>query len=367
MKTVATILAASLFISTPGWAADCDLQLVNMAPLVVTDNVMTVPVTINGAERRFAFDTAAIASQITADAARDLKLPMGSYTGPTKITGTGAVAFASSPMTHGTGASGLPGASLDADNAVVIYNAAGTPFENFAMAKILQFGAMQNANTPLQITDFPPKGVDGILNGDLFERYDIDLNFHAARFNMFSPDHCRGKILYWRAPGMAALPMLYRAHRIAVHVTVDGKDLTAVIDTGSSRSEMKMADAARLFGIGPGSPGVVPRQAAAPRDRDRYSYDFKTLSFGSVAIGNPHLLLTEDVLVRGANPNVPTGSLIRSKIEGEPSMVIGTDLLKLLHVYIAFGERMLYVTQGLELDEADKAALPVVPVAPFRP
>jgi hypothetical protein len=47
--------------------------------------------------------------------------------------------------------------------------------------------------------------------------------------------------------------------------------------------------------------------------------------------------------------------------------VIGTDLLKQLHIYIAFNERMVYVTQGSELPEGDAKALPVVTVTPFRP
>lgn len=367
MKTIATTLAAFLLIGTSARAADCSLQLFNMVPIDVTDNVMTMPVTINGAERRFAFDTAAITSQITADAARDLRLPTGDDTGPARIVGTGSAALVGSVMAHSTAASNIAGASMEADGPVEIYNAAGVPFLKSALAKQLQLGAMQNTNVPLQITDFPPAGAAGLLNGELFQRYDLDLNFHAARFNTFSPDHCRGQVLYWRAPGMAALPMLYRNGRILVHVSVDGKDLTAVIDTGAPRSEMKMGDATSLFGIGPESPGVTLKQPASANARDRYSYDFKTLSFGTVAIGSPHLLLTKGILVRGANPNAPTGSYIRKPIEGEPAMVIGMDLLKLLHVYIAFGERTLYATQGLELDAGDNKALPVVSVTPFRP
>ena len=358
---------ALLLISSPAWAADCSLQLLNMVSLTVTDNVAVVPVAINGTEHRFAFDTAAVLSQMTPEAARELNLHVSSGALPAKIAGTGAVAFAMSTKTGGASSELPGGASIDAPKAAEIYNAAGTRFGAAALVRDLQFGAMKNADVALQVTDFPPKGTAGLLNGALFDRYDIDLNFHASRFDMFSSNHCPGQVLYWRAPGVAALSMLYRDNRITVHVSVDGRDLTAAIDTGSSRSEMKMDAATRFFGIGPDSPGVILKQPAAARDRDRYSYEFKALSFGPVAVRNPHLLLTRDILVRGANPNAPTGSLIRGRIAGEPDMVIGTDLLKLLHVYIAFGERMLYVTQGPELAEGDKTALPTVPVTPFRP
>ena len=48
-------------------------------------------------------------------------------------------------------------------------------------------------------------------------------------------------------------------------------------------------------------------------------------------------------------------------------MVIGMDMLKLLHLYIAMRERVLYVTQGPELAADAAGAQPVIPVTPFRP
>jgi hypothetical protein len=108
------------------------------------------------------------------------------------------------------------------------------------------------------------------------------------------------------------------------------------------------------------------------RDNDRqdlYAHGFKTLSFGTVAIGNPHVLLTRNtVLVQGADPNPRTGSLLRAgTTEGQPDMIIGMDVLKLTHLYIAMRERVLYVTQGPELALGDAGAQPVFPVTPFRP
>ena len=101
--------------------------------------------------------------------------------------------------------------------------------------------------------------------------------------------------------------------------------------------------------------------------QDIYAYNFKTLSFGTVAIGNARLLLTRDTaLVKGADPNAPTGSLLRHT-EEQPDMIIGMDLLKLTHLYIAMGEQVLYVTQGSELDPGAAGVQPVVPVTPFRP
>ena len=125
---------------------------------------------------------------------------------------------------------------------------------------------------------------------------------------------------------------------------------------------MQFDDADSLFYRSATSPGVM-------REGNGLASDFSVLSFGGVSIQNPHLVLTHSVLVRGANVGPQTGTLLRNfnPTSTQPALVIGTDLLKLLHLYIAFNERMVYVTQGPELPEGDAKALPMVMVTPFRP
>jgi len=80
-------------------------------------------------------------------------------------------------------------------------------------------------------------------------------------------------------------------------------------------------------------------------------------------------VLTHAVTVRGVNAGPQTGTLLRNVDHSgmRPSLMIGTDLLKQLHVYIAFKERMIYITQGPELAAGDPTAMPVVAVSPYRP
>jgi hypothetical protein len=228
---------------------------------------------------------------------------------------------------------------------------------------------MQDKDVEFHISPLPPPGVDGVLSLAMFQRFDIDLNFGSGRFNLFSKDHCAGKVVYWRTPGVAALPFLTRDNRIVTRVMLEGKELTAVIDTGSPVSLLRFDSAARLFGISPGDPGLKLVGEHHANDRqDVYAHDFKTLSFGTVAIGNPHVLLTRDtILVQGANPNPQTGSLLRNTVEAQPDMIIGMDVLKMTHLYIALRERVLYVAPGTELAPDTAGALPVIPVTPFRP
>jgi hypothetical protein len=348
--------------------AGCSLQLLNSVPLEINNDQLTVPADVNGKTQSFLLDTAAMADQMSAVSARSIGLTPESpnYGGP-QVTGmVGAnplsVAGGAGPSQEGS-LSGSPNAPT-----AEIYDSRGRAYTTMVTVADFTMQAMEDKNIDFHVTPLPPPGVDGVLDLELFGRFDLDLNFAARSFNMFSKDHCRGEILYWRAPGVAALPFLTRDNRVYAHVMLDGKELIAIIDTGSPISALRFDVAAGQFGVTQNATTLVGEHHSDSR-QDLYAYNFKTLSFGTVAIGNPHLLLTPNtILVQGANRNARTGSRVQNDADdSQPDMIIGMDILKLTHLYIAQGERVLYVTQGNELPEGAANAQPVVPVVPFRP
>jgi hypothetical protein len=353
-----------------GASADtCSLTLLNSVPLTVTDNVASVPASVGTKEKQFQIDTAAPDNQMGKDAMTDFGLGAIDFVPPQNDSGPGSYSMGQMAGTNIDGAQigrimyGSVGGATSG-NAIAIYNARGTMFHSWADAEPFTLGSMRTDHLQFVVTDLPNPGSGGILSAEFFQKYDIDLNFWAHRFNIFAPDHCKGQVLYWRAPGVAKLPFRYQNGRITVRVSVDGKEMDAVINTGSPRSEMQFDDADSLFYRGPNYPGVIRASDGL------YTYNFNNLSFGSVLIYNPHLVLTHSVSFRGTNAGPQTGTLLRNvdHTSTQPALMIGTDLLKLLHIYIAFKERMVYVTQGSELPEGDVRALPgVVTVAPFRP
>ncbi len=349
-------------------ADTCSLTLLNSVPLTVTDNVALVPATVGTMEKQFQIDTTAPDNQMGKDAMTDFGLSAIDFV-PTQNNG-GAGSFSMGQMAGTNIDGGAIGRSMygaiggaTSGNAIAIYNARGTMFHSWADARPFTLGSMRTDHLQFVVTDIPNPGSGGILSAGFFQKYDIDLNFPAHRFNMFAPDHCKGQVLYWRAPGAAKLPFRYQDGRIIVRVTVDGREMDAAIDTGSPRSEMQFDDADSLFYRGTNYPGVVLGSDG------RNTYNFTNLSFGNVLIYNPHLVLTHSVQFRGTSSGPQTGTMLRNVDHGstQPTLVIGTDLLKLLHLYIAFNERMVYVTQGAELPEGDAKALPVVTVTPSRP
>jgi hypothetical protein len=127
--------------------------------------------------------------------------------------------------------------------------------------------------------------------------------------------------------------------------------------------DLESDDVDSFYYLNSRSPGMTRE------DDGNLGHNFGVLSFGNVAIYHPHLVLTHSLMTQGANAGAQTGTLLRNidPASIRPTLTIGTDLLKLLHVYIAFNEHMVTITQGQELAEGDARALPVVAVTPLRP
>jgi len=363
------LLPALLSLAWPAAAAaadSCSLTLLNSVPLTVADNIAWVPAAVGTRQTQFQIDTASPDNQMGKDAAADFGLPTIDFVPAHNDGGAGGLSLVQTTGTNidgttfGTSGFGSIGGAT-AGNGIAITNARGVVFHRWARADAFTLGAMQTKNLNFVVTDIPQPGSGGILSPQFFRRYDIDLNFSAHKFNMFAPTHCKGEVVYWRAPAVAKLPFRFKNGRIIVRVTLDGREMDAEINTGSPRTEMEFDDVDSLFYRGPTSYGLTRT------DDGLHAFDFGILSFGTVSIRNPRVVLTHSAMVPGAGPQ--TGTLLRNfgNTATQPELTIGTDMLKLLHLYIAFDERMVYITQGPELPEGDKNVMPVVAVTPFRP
>lgn len=370
------LLPALIWLAWPAGTASaqsCSLKLLNSVPLTVEDNAAWVPGTVGtkggGTKQgQFQFDTAAPDNQMGRDAMENFGLSAVDYT-PAQAAGADAafsIGQAGATDIDGTarGRSFSDAPGMIGSSAPAIYDAKGRMFHSITEARPFILGSMRTDALQFVVTTLPQPGSGGILAADFFRKYDVDLNFSGHKLNMFASDHCPGQVVYWRAPAVAELPFRFKNGKIMVRVSVDAREMDAVIDTGSPRSEIEIDDYDSLFYRGPNSAGTVLQ------DDGNYAFRFSVLSFGKVRIAHPFLVLTHGVVLRGMNVGPRTGTLLRDvgdNSDVQPTLKIGTDLLKMLHIYIAFKEHMLYVTQGPELPVGDPNAMPVVAVTPFRP
>lgn len=202
----------------------------------------------------------------------------------------------------------------------------------------------------------------GNLAGDILQLYDVEMDFAGRKLNFFSKDHCPGKVIYWKTGAYAMLPITlqiptgddsrtgyrrysYRGSHIHVPVTINGKDLKAALNTASPISTMSTDTAKYMFGVtaeSPGaakveSPGVIPGS---------FTYTFPSLTFDAVTVTNAKFLVTPNLTgAKDPNNSFRTDTRIFRVDDGiGGNTTIGLDVLRKLHLYVAYGENKLYIT-----------------------
>jgi predicted aspartyl protease len=287
------------------------------------------PVTIDGHKKFMLVDTGGFMSEITPQAADELQLPRR---------------HANFRQT----------------------NVAGESSDQVAVASTFTLGRLTAQSIEFVVA--PEKALfggitalAGIIGPNILRNYDVDLDFGAHKLSLISPDHCEGKVVYWQADALAIVPMHVLADgHIVLPVTLDGHKETALLDTGASGSTITTRVAERDFDLKPGSAdtpyvaGMRERPSAAT-----YRHTFASLSFGDVAASNPHFEIIPD-LNRAREPDI--GTRFAGEESGTPPMLLGMNILRHLHIYIAYKEQKLYISP------ADAtAAAPASPAAPHLP
>jgi len=285
-------------------AASCKpLQLINSIKMTTNParSRFYVPVTINGTQKNFLLDTGGGLTQISGDAAKELKL---------KETYTRLVS------------EDLYGHVSNKAFRVETFDLGSQRGENFKI---------QMAPTPT----FPDDAI-GLLSTDLFLQYDIDMDFGAERLNYFSQDHCEGKVVYWPERPLAIVPVNLGDGHLNLIVTLDGQAFHAILDTGAPVTTTRVADIAGPFHLQRGSPDLpVVAQAKDNPILKVYAHNFERLSFGDITVLHPQI---------GLLPEAGTGATEFGKYNGPPTIIIGMNVLRQLHVYIAYREKKLYIT-----------------------
>jgi len=177
-----------------------------------------------------------------------------------------------------------------------------------------------------------PGDASGLLGADVLRAFDVDIDYAHGKLNLFSPDHCPGQVVYWTKDARASVPMRPDpGWHITIPVTLDGQSLTAIVDTGAADSVMTYEEARDLFGWKDGDPRLKPLGPSQVNGADKnraFRFPFATMTFEGIEVQNPDIVL------------VPRSTVVR----GAPQLLLGASVLRQLHVYIAYGEKTLYLT-----------------------
>jgi len=178
--------------------------------------------------------------------------------------------------------------------------------------------------------------VVGHLAMDALSRYDVELDFAHGKLNLFSQDHCKGEVVYWTTTApVAEVPMDVRGDlEFVIPMQLDDKKLNAEL-SAEPAAMLNGKVAEDEFGLG----------------NARGSHTFKTISVAGLGIANPTLQIYPDDS-RGCNGGAQVRAdelfnprdLEMERCYGHPDLTLGLPQLKRLRIFMAFQERMLYVT-----------------------
>jgi hypothetical protein len=191
-----------------------------------------------------------------------------------------------------------------------------------------------------EIPDYQPAG---LLGQDVLQNYDVDFDFAASKLNLIDPDHCKGKVIYWQSSTLAIVPFRFDgSFHITFPVVVDGKEVTAMLDTGASATTMNLTTARSIFHVNVHAPDVqkVGELKGNIYTSDVYQRQFKSVVFGDVTVTNPIIQLLPDMVT----PQYRSRFAMSSLVKGFPDVILGMSTLSKLHIYVAYKERTLYIT-----------------------
>jgi hypothetical protein len=341
-----------------GAANSCTLTPVAALPLLrAATSLPIAPAHIDGQWSWLIIDTGAIRSLIFAHAADALNLPRSDLR---NNLDTVSSLSNPAPALVRRGRGGLSGAPVTAppsiDTAKIatlnqlqtdpysIYGASGASVRQQTAGQHVQLGKLDfPAVSFLVVPDSAASTgeVAGMFGLDSLRRYDIELNLAQHWINLFSQDHCAGKVVYWGQPYLSAPIRIDENGQMLVEVKLDGQALWALIDSGASHSAIRQGEASWLFGITPQSAGaeVIGTTLAADGGvLTTYRAPFHALELAGVTFNNPEIHVLPDI--KGGN--LPDRS--SPDRHSETRMTLGVEELSKLRIYLALKERMIYLT-----------------------
>lgn len=293
-------LGACVLLACAGsaWAGGCTLAKYGTLSVEMVGERPTTLVKVNGATTRFAIDTGAWFNFMSRANAEALGLKL-------------------LPAPFGFRMGGI-GGSADAE-----------------IARIKDLGIL---DTDLHNVDFVVGGSDageGSLGANLLDFKDLEIDLAQGRVTLFKPEGCgKSALAYWVKQGgtynVADLhPFDLNDRRSFVDVTIDGKSIRALLDSGATATLLDRRAAERI-GIDLKGPGVRPGgpvRGIGARTYRSWIVPIDTFSVGTETIRHSEMLVMDG--------NIGDGST---------DMVLGVDFMLAHHMYIANSQRKLYFT-----------------------
>jgi predicted aspartyl protease len=275
--------------SMPDSAAGQDCSPKSLASVktdALQDGRIKIPVTVDGHPLSFLVDTGGAATTITGKNAEDLGL-------------------AQNQTAHR-----------------LLGVVAGSMMSTYVLSKTFSVGDISLNNLPLYLDNRPLSNADGTLSPDVLRDYDVDIDFVRSTLRLIAPNSCARDDFGWKVTPMV-LPMNVTGDgHVRFPVKIDGHEIMATLDTGSSISLV------RLKGLTPLSDEPQdPTLFRSVGSYQEFAHPFQSLDFGDVSVRNPPIAVLSDNFAPGLGTD----------------LLLGTNILRHMHFYIAYGRKRIYI------------------------
>jgi hypothetical protein len=195
-----------------------------------------------------------------------------------------------------------------------------------------------NSAAPLQ---------DGTFGADILTAYDVEFDLAHGKVNLYNPDHCPGKVVYWTENYFKIPFQLDHSLHAIFPVTLDGQQVRGSLDTASVGSTLTTAVAKQKFDIDPVGRGAKPdgqEMMSSGASLPFYLHRFGNFAIGDIAFHNTEFEIVPNSVNKALRNIEPNLGVPRLNPNQEMQMSIGLHHLARMRFYIAYGERMLYVS-----------------------
>lgn len=300
--------------------AACGLTILASLDLYIAPNgKVHVPVTINGTPAWMALVTSSALTMISEDAVTSLKLKRQA------VNNTVGVKVGDTQIKH------------------------QVTLDTFMVGNVLYKRAVLIVN-PRKGPDVPQnevgKPVVGVLGINAFDDFDFELNLAAKKLNLFSHDHCPGKVVYWtknytqvpfsRDPlGVPMFPM-----------ELDGQFVEATLSTNTALSIIDSNITKGVYGFDETSPDVTLETTDDGREEARFKA--MALSAPGLNVANTRLRLVKRDKDCGrtwrTTENVKAVGY--EGCSGVMPLELGINVLTNLRIYVATKEKVIYISRA---------------------
>ncbi len=286
------LLLPGCAVLDPDQEVSCGLRLRTEVPVTVIRNVPFVVVAINGLPATLILDTGAQTMLLTQSAVKRLGLRTDSRA-PVTVRGTGGQTRSWPAI-----------------------------LQRFAVGEV----ALPDQHAAVLPFDLPEIGgtrPEGLLGVDVLSRFEVDLNLPQRRMVLYSGRPCEGEPLPMPGRILEVEAPSARRNRLVIQAELDGRPLTALLDSGTQDS-IVMAEAAGLTLAMLADSPLVMLRGAGPQLTEGRRHRFARLLLGDEQFRDVRLT-------------------VMHRQSDEDEMIIGMDYMAARRIWLAYPRRKVFI------------------------